>query len=103
MALIVDESSGREARHCLALGVVVPKRHAARAVTRTLVKREVRTAWQRRAPALAAGTWLVRLRAAFGRATYVSAASAPLRTAVRLEVEQLIERCVAASSASSAS
>ena len=102
MALIVDESAARAAQSRLGLGVVVPKRHAARAVTRTLVKREVRTAWQRRAPALAAGTWLVRLRAAFDRATYVSAASAALRKAVRLEVEQLVERCVAASAASSA-
>jgi len=86
----------------LELGVVVPKRHARRAVTRSLIKRELRAAWQRGAPALAPGAWLVRLRAAFDVAAFASAASTALRRAVRFEVEQVMERCVATSAASSA-
>jgi len=87
----------------LALGVVVPKRFARRAVTRTLIKREIRAAWQRCAPVLEAGAWLVRLRAVFDVSTFRSAASTALRSAVRLEVEQVVERCTATSTASSAS
>ena len=51
----VDESPG-----CW-LGSVIPKRHARRAVTRNLLKRQVRAALARHAPALPAGLWLVRL------------------------------------------
>ena len=56
------------------LGCVVPKRHARRAVTRSLLKRQIRGAFDRHAAALAGGLWLVRLRAPFRRPTeFVSA------------------------------
>jgi len=98
----VDESPRTAASSRYALGVVVPKRHARRAVTRSLIKREVRAAWRCRASALDAGLWLVRLRAGFEASRYPSAASVALRAAVRLEVGQVLDRCVIATAASSA-
>jgi len=102
LAPFVDDLREERSIAGLELGVVVPKRHARRAVTRSLIKRELRAAWQRGAPALAPGAWLVRLRAAFDVAAFASAASTALRRAVRFEVEQVMERCVATSAASSA-
>ena len=72
------------------LGAVVPKRHARRAVTRTLLKRQIRVAVCGHAEQLAAGLWVVRLRAPFERARVVSAASDVLRRAVRAELELLM-------------
>ena len=74
------------------LGVVVPKRHARRSVTRSLLKREIRAAVARHAERLDAGLWLVRLRAPFDTQSYVSAASAALRLAVRDELDELLLR-----------
>lgn len=76
------------------LGLVVPKRHARRAVTRSLLKRQMRAAAQARADRLAAGLWVVRLRASFERATYPSAASAALQGAARSELDELMRRAV---------
>jgi ribonuclease P protein component len=80
------------------MGCVVPKRHARRAVTRTLIKRQVRAALQRQqsAPAgLAPGLWLVRLTAGFPVAQFVSARSARLALATREELDTLLQRCQA--------
>ena len=77
------------------VGCVVPKRHARRAVTRTLLKRQIRAAVLRHAPALAAGLWLVRLRQGFPVATYASAASAALAAAARGELDTMLSRAVA--------
>jgi ribonuclease P protein component len=74
------------------LGAVVPKRHARRAVTRTLLKRSIRQAVAARADALPAGLWVVRLRAGFDRTLYPSAASEALREAARTELRALFER-----------
>lgn len=74
-----------------ALMVIVPKRHAKRAVTRNLIKRQMREAVRRRAPGLAAGALLIRQRAAFSPRLFPSAASAALRDAVRRELDQLFE------------
>lgn len=76
------------------LGSVVPKRHAKRAVTRNLIKREIRAALLRqsvpgRTP-LRAGLWVVRLRAPFDRLVFASAASAALRAAARVEINTLL-------------
>ena len=76
------------------LGAVVPKRHARRAVTRTLLKRQIRAAVGRRAEVLAGGLWVVRLRAPFDRTEFISAASAPLARSARAELDQLIERAL---------
>jgi ribonuclease P protein component len=71
------------------LGVVVPKRHARRAVTRSLLKRQIYAAGGRHAEALPAGLWIVRLRAPFDRSRYASAASRALRDAARVELDEL--------------
>jgi ribonuclease P protein component len=72
------------------LGAVVPKRHARRAVTRCLLKRQIRAVVSGHADALARGLWVVRLRAPFDRAGFVSAASDGLKRAARAELEQLM-------------
>ncbi len=73
---------------------VVPKRHARRAVTRTLLKRQVRSAFQRWGPTLPAGLWLVRLRAPFAKQDFISARSVVLAAAARTELEALLARAV---------
>lgn len=83
----VDESSCRGA---LRLGMVVPKRHARRSVTRTLVKREMRSGVGKVSAELPAGDWVVRLRAPFDPKRYVSARSEALAHEVRIELAQLI-------------
>jgi ribonuclease P protein component len=82
----VDDLPGEPARR---LGVVVPKRHARRAVTRSLLKRQIYAAGGRHAASLPHGLWIVRLRAPFDRTRFVSAASSALREAARAELEDL--------------
>jgi ribonuclease P protein component len=72
------------------LGAVVPKRHARRAVTRTLLKRQIRSVVDARAGALLAGLWVVRLRAPFDKARFPSAASDALKLYAREELESLL-------------
>jgi ribonuclease P protein component len=71
------------------LGYVVPKRHARRSVTRSLLKRQVRGAFERHASGLPGGLWLVRLRQPFVVSAFPSAASDALRQAARQELEGL--------------
>ena len=72
------------------LGLVVPKRHAKRAVTRTLFKRQIRAAVGRHAADLASGLWVVRLRAPFEKVQFPSAASPALQRAARNELDGLL-------------
>ena len=72
------------------LGTVVPKRHAKRSVTRSLLKRQIRRAITAHAASLAAGLWVVRLRAPFDKARFVSAASDELQQVARDELDGLI-------------
>jgi ribonuclease P protein component len=72
------------------LGLVVPKRHARRSVTRSLLKRQIRTVVAEQARGLAAGLWVVRMRAPFDRERFVSAASEALRAVVREELVSLV-------------
>jgi ribonuclease P protein component len=72
------------------LGLVVPKRHAKRSVTRTLVKREMRAGMARLASGWPAGDWVVRLRAPIDRTAYPSARSDALMLAVRGELGQVL-------------
>ncbi len=72
------------------MGCVVPKRHARRAVTRNLLKRQVRGAFERHAAALPAGLWLIRLRQPFAVAEFPSARSVALASAVRSELDGLL-------------
>ena len=71
------------------LGLVVPKRFAKRAVTRSLLKRRMRMAFVE-ANALRGGWWVCRLRAPFPMATYPSARSHALDQAVRGELAELL-------------
>lgn len=85
----VDDSASTQAGESLWLGLVVPKRHARRSVTRSLFKRQIRAAVGRHAGSLAAGLWVVRLRAPFEKAKYLSAASTALQRAARAELDGL--------------
>lgn len=94
----VDNLSG-----LLWVGAVVPKRHARRAVTRSLLKRQIRGAFERHAAALPGGLWLVRLRSPFAPREFPSAASAALAGAARAELDRLLQRlCRAADAAAAA-
>jgi len=77
------------------LGTVVPKRHARRSVTRSLLKRQIRVAFLRHGLALDRGLWVVRLRAPFERASFPSAASTALRRAAADELDALLTRASA--------
>jgi ribonuclease P protein component len=74
------------------LGYVVPKRYAPRAVTRSLLKRQVRGAFAQHANGLPAGLWLVRLRAPFAVTEFVSARSRALAQVARSELDSLLGR-----------
>jgi len=71
------------------LGAVVPKRHARRAVTRSLLKRQIYAAASRHVATLATGVWVVRLRAPFDRGAFPSASSRALRGMARNELDTL--------------
>lgn len=68
----------------------MPKRLARRAVTRNLLRRQIRAAVECHLATLPPGLWLVRLRSGFDRASFVSAASEPLRRAARAELDQAL-------------
>lgn len=74
------------------LGTVVPKRHARRAVTRSLLKRHIHAAFSGRSSQLPDGLWVVRLRAPFDRSKFKSAASDMLHQAASEELAQLMAR-----------
>ncbi|MGN6828956.1 ribonuclease P protein component [Paucibacter sp. M5-1] len=93
--MLVDEGRAQALPQGCWLGSVVPKRHARRAVTRTLLKRQIRAAFVAQAAAeepLLPGLWVVRLRAPFDIKQFPSASSEALRTAARVELAQLFER-----------
>lgn len=77
------------------LGLVVPKRHAKRAVTRNLIKRQVRAAMAAHADQLPPGLWVVRLKMPFERSTFTSPGSDALREATRAELLQVFRRASA--------
>lgn len=78
------------------LGSVVPKRHARRAVTRSLLKHQIRSVADSLADNLPPGLWVVRLRAPFDHARFPSAASEALRDQARVELMQLLRRAASA-------
>ena len=87
MVSAVDEPSPAG----LWVGTVVPKRHARRAVTRTLLKRQIHRAVRDQAQCadpsgLPFGLWVVRLRTAFDRKLFSSASSDALREAAAEEL-----------------
>ena len=91
--LLVDDTAagqpGKALNQGVWLGMVVPKRHAKRAVTRTLLKRQIKAVMELQQPA-PPGLWVVRLRAPFDRAVYVSAASKALSAAAREELTRVL-------------
>jgi ribonuclease P protein component len=87
----VDESESTAPEHCW-FGAVVPKRHARKAATRNLLRRQIRAAMDRHHAGLPHGLWLVRLRAPFDARRYPSAGSAALRAAARNELDALLTR-----------
>jgi ribonuclease P protein component len=74
------------------LGMVIPKRHARRSVTRSLLKRQIRAAIGRSESLLGSGLWVVRLRSPFDRASFPAAASAALGDLAGEELATLIQR-----------
>lgn len=86
----VDDSRVPALPGAVWLGAVVPKRHAKRSVTRSLLKRQIRSAVLGSEAAMADGLWVVRLRAPFDRKAFTSAASDALKCAARAELEQLL-------------
>ena len=73
-------------------GCVVPKRHAKRAVTRNLIRRQIREAFVRHEPRLPRGLWMLRLVGGFAPAQFVSARSEALAMAARAEIDTLMAR-----------
>lgn len=90
----VDDSACKPGQPQRWLGLVVPKRHAKRAVTRTLVKRQIRNVVAACAGGLAPGLWVVRQRSPFDPKLFPSAASDALKEATRAELHALFERAV---------
>lgn len=75
-------------------GMLLSKRWAAKAVRRNLIKRQIRSVVQQHSSQLALPqshvAMVVRLHHGWDKALFISAASAPLKTAVRQEVWQLL-------------
>jgi ribonuclease P protein component len=71
------------------LGVIVPKRWAKRAVTRNTIKRQIYAVSTAAGCAMPVAAHVVRLRAGFDRAEFISATSEKLKIAVRAELKQL--------------
>ena len=78
------------------VGAVVPKRHAKRSVTRSLLKRQIRAAMsrQQQSTGLSDGLWIVRLRSPFATENFPSAASSSLRNLARVELDTLLADAV---------
>jgi ribonuclease P protein component len=87
----VDNSvDNRTEMPALRLGLVVPKRHARRSVTRTLVKVQIRAGIRRHLDSLVAGDWVVRLRAPIDRKQFPSARSDMLAALLHAEIDALL-------------
>lgn len=74
------------------VGALIPKRWAKRAVTRNTIKRQIYAVSQSLESELPAAAHVVRLRAGFDRARFISATSDALRQAVRAELQELFAR-----------
>ncbi|MCW7538413.1 ribonuclease P protein component [Aquabacterium sp. A7-Y] len=88
----VTGSGALRRSHLALVGTVLPKRWARRSVTRSLLKRQVFAAFERVLPTMPSGVWVVRLRAAFDRKQFPSAASDALRDAARAELDGLLKQ-----------
>jgi ribonuclease P protein component len=70
-------------------GTLIPKRWAKKAVTRNLIRRQIREVLHSQS-SLPVATYVVRLKASFDRRQYESASSVALKQAVRAELQQLL-------------
>ncbi|MGH8820425.1 MAG: ribonuclease P protein component [Rhodoferax sp.] len=77
------------------MGALVPKRWAKRAVTRNTIKRQIYAVSADFESRLALAAHVVRLRAGFDRAQFVSASSVQLKWAIRTELQQLFGKAQA--------
>ena len=75
---------------------MVPKRWAKRAVTRNAIKRQIYNVSAALEVSLPIAAHIVRLRSGFDRKDFVSATSEKLMDAVRLELQQLLNRAAGA-------
>ncbi|VVE10586.1 ribonuclease P protein component [Pandoraea horticolens] len=73
------------------IGIVVGKKHAPRAVTRNLIKRQAREMFRQRRAALAGWDFVLRLTRRFDKGTYTAAAAPVLNTLVQAEFVQLFD------------
>ena len=97
-APMADESSSAQEKIVAdvgALGAMVPKRWAKRAVTRNAIKRQIYAVSEQFAPQLRPRGHVVRLRAGFDRNEFISASSEQLKSAVRAELLDLFTRASA--------
>jgi ribonuclease P protein component len=76
------------------IGVLTPKRLAKRAVTRSLMRRQMYAVFGDGSPGLTVGAYLIRLRASFDIKQFPSAASDALRHAVRSELLSLRKKAL---------
>ena len=73
----------------VAMGAMVPKRWAKRAVTRNAIKRQIYSVGAEFEAILGVAAHVVRLRTSFDKTQFPSATSDMLKTAVRCELQQL--------------
>ena len=75
-----------------AIGALIPKRWAKRAVTRNAIRRQIYNVTQALEPSLPQAAHVVRLRSGFDRKVFISASSDALKRAVRGELQELFAR-----------
>ncbi|MGC7405416.1 ribonuclease P protein component [Pandoraea pneumonica] len=73
------------------IGIVVGKKHAPRAVTRNLIKRQAREMFRQRRLHLAGWDFVLRLTRRFDKGTYTAAAAPVLNTLCHAEFTQLFD------------
>ncbi|WP_174995931.1 ribonuclease P protein component [Pandoraea iniqua] len=73
------------------IGIVVGKKHAPRAVTRNLIKRQAREMFRQRRVSLAGWDFVLRLTRRFDKGTYTAAAAPVLNTLCQTEFAQLFD------------
>lgn len=76
------------------LGLVIPKRWAKSAVTRSLIKRQCRELFRDFSTVLPSGDWVIRQKRPFSRDIWHSCSSSLLKTTVRKELLNLFEKSV---------
>ncbi|MBN4664911.1 ribonuclease P protein component [Pandoraea nosoerga] len=73
------------------IGIVVGKKHAPRAVTRNLIKRQAREMFRQRRASLAGWDFVLRLTRRFDKGTHTAAAAPVLNTLCQTEFKQLFD------------